>query len=57
MGIRNAYKILVIKPEGSRPLGRPRRRWEDDIRTNFEVVVRMWTGYILLRIGTSGGLL
>jgi hypothetical protein len=28
---RNAYKILVGKPEGKRPLGRPRRRWENNI--------------------------
>jgi len=27
--MRNAYKILVGKPEGKRPLRRPRRRWED----------------------------
>jgi hypothetical protein len=27
---RNAYRILVVKPEGKRPLGRPRRRWEDN---------------------------
>jgi len=27
--IRNAYKILVVKPEEKRPLGRPSRRWED----------------------------
>jgi hypothetical protein len=27
---RNAYRILVGKPEGKRPLGRPRRRWEDN---------------------------
>jgi hypothetical protein len=26
---RNSYRILVGKPEGKRPLGRPRRRWED----------------------------
>jgi hypothetical protein len=30
--MRNAYKILVGKSEGKRPLGRPRRRWEDIIR-------------------------
>jgi hypothetical protein len=30
--MRNAYKILVGKPEGKRPLGRPRRRWEDNIK-------------------------
>jgi hypothetical protein len=29
---RNAYRILVGKPEGKRPLGRPRRRWDDDIK-------------------------
>jgi hypothetical protein len=30
--VRNAYNILVGKPEGRRPLGRPRRRWEDNIK-------------------------
>jgi hypothetical protein len=30
--MRNAFKILVGKPEGKRPLGRSRRRWEDDIK-------------------------
>jgi hypothetical protein len=29
---RNGYRILVGKPEGNRPLGRPRCRWEDNIR-------------------------
>jgi hypothetical protein len=29
---RNAYRILVGKPEGKRPLRRPRRRWEDSIK-------------------------
>jgi len=29
--IRNAYKILVEKPEGKRPHRKPRRRWEDNI--------------------------
>jgi hypothetical protein len=29
--VRNAYSILVGKPEGRRPLGRPRRRWKDSI--------------------------
>jgi hypothetical protein len=29
------YKVLVGKPEGKRPLGRPRRRWEDGIRTDL----------------------
>jgi hypothetical protein len=32
---RNAYRILVGKPEGKRPLGRPRSRWVDNIKMNF----------------------
>jgi hypothetical protein len=32
---RNAYRILVGKPEGRRPLGRPRRRWVDTIKMDL----------------------
>jgi hypothetical protein len=32
---RKVYKVLVGKPEGKRPLGRPRRRWEDEIRMDL----------------------
>jgi hypothetical protein len=32
---RNSYRLLVGKPEGRRPLGRPRRRWVNNIRTNI----------------------
>jgi hypothetical protein len=32
---RNAYKILVGKPEGKRPLGRPRRRWVDNVKIDL----------------------
>jgi hypothetical protein len=32
---RKVYKVLVGKPEGKRPLGRPRRRWEDGIRMDI----------------------
>ena len=35
---RGLYRVLVGKPEGNRPLGRPRRRWEDNINT-FTVIV------------------
>jgi len=35
---REVYRILVGKPEGRRPLGRPRRRWEDNIRTDLQEV-------------------
>jgi hypothetical protein len=31
----NAYNILVVKPERKKPLGRPRHRWEDNIRTDL----------------------
>ena len=33
---RSAFKILTDKPTGKRPLGRPRRRWEDNIRMNLK---------------------
>jgi len=32
------YRVLVGKPEGKRPLGRPRRRWVDNIRTDLQEV-------------------
>jgi len=32
---RRVYRVLVGKPEGKRPLGRPRRRWVDTIRTDL----------------------
>jgi hypothetical protein len=32
---RNTYRILVGKPEGKRPLGRPRHRWEDNIKLDL----------------------
>jgi hypothetical protein len=35
---REVYKVLVGKPEGKRPLGRPRRRWEDGIRMDLREV-------------------
>jgi hypothetical protein len=41
--IRNSYNILVGKPEGKRPLGRPRCRWED-IRMDFREVG--WEGVV-----------
>jgi hypothetical protein len=35
---RNAYRILVGKPEGKRPLGRPTRRWVDNIKMDFREI-------------------
>jgi hypothetical protein len=55
---RGAYRVLVGRPEGRRPLGRPRHRWKDNIKMNLqEVRWGAWTGLIWLRIGTGGGLL
>jgi hypothetical protein len=51
---RGAYRILV----GRRPLGRPRCRWEDNIKMDLqEVGWGEWTGLSWLRIGTGGELL
>ena len=35
---RSAFKILTGKPTGKRPLGKPRRRWEDNIRIDLEEI-------------------
>jgi hypothetical protein len=54
---RKVYKVLVGKPEGKTPLGRPRRRWEDGIRTDLREIglgVRIAFGW--LRTGTGSGL-
>jgi hypothetical protein len=37
-GERKVYKVLVGKPEGKRPLGRPRRKWEDGIRMDLREI-------------------
>jgi hypothetical protein len=37
-GMRVVYRVLVGKPEGKRPLGRPRRRWEDNIKMDLQEV-------------------
>ena len=37
---RGVHKVLVGKPEGKRRLGRPRRRWEDNIKMDLQEVVR-----------------
>jgi len=35
---RGVYRVLVGKPEGKRPMGRPRRRWEDNIKMGLQEV-------------------
>jgi hypothetical protein len=49
---------MVGYPEGKRPIGRPMRRWEDNIKMDLsEIVLEVLVGFIWLRIGTGGGLL
>jgi hypothetical protein len=40
--MKNVYRILVVKPEGKRPFGRLRRRWEDNIRIDLRQI--RWDG-------------
>jgi hypothetical protein len=53
---RGVNRVLVGKPEGKRPLRRPRHRWEDNIMTDLqEMGWGAWTELIWLRIRTGGG--
>ena len=55
-GQKRAYVVLMRRTEGRMPLGRPRRRWKDNIKMDFQAVG--WgkcTGLMWLRIGTVGG--
>jgi hypothetical protein len=52
--------VLIGKPEGKRPLERPRRRWVDNVKMDLTEIGGgevMWTELVRLRIGTSGELL
>jgi hypothetical protein len=56
--MRNAYRILIERPEGKRPLRRLRRRWDDNIRIELREIG--WEGVDWMhvaQVGTSGGLL
>jgi hypothetical protein len=56
--MRGAYNILVGRPEGRRPLGKPRLKWKDNIKMDLrEIGFAEWIGFIWFRIGTGGGLL
>jgi len=48
---RGIYRVLVGKPEGKSPLGRPRRRWEDNIKVDLQGVG--YGGYGLYRPGSG----
>ena len=53
---RGVHKVLVGKPEGKRPLGRPRHIWQDNNKMDLqEVGCGAWTGSIWRKIGTGTG--
>jgi len=52
---RGVHRVLIGKPEGKRPVGRPRRRWKDNIKKDLQEVGVVGTGWSWLRIGTGGG--
>jgi hypothetical protein len=55
---REVYEVLVGEPEGKRPLGRPRHKWEDGIRWMLgRLAGEVWIGLVWLRIGPGGELL
>jgi hypothetical protein len=52
---RGVYRVLVWKPEGKRPPGRPSHRWEYNIMMDLKKVgCGAWTGLVWLRIGKGG---
>jgi hypothetical protein len=55
---RGVYSVLVGRPESKSPLGRPKRRWEDNIKMDLGRQGSIGrTGFSWLRIGSSNGLL
>jgi hypothetical protein len=46
MGVRRCYRSLVGKPEGKRPLGRPRRKWVDNIKMDLREIGWYGMGWI-----------
>jgi hypothetical protein len=53
---REVYRVLMGKPEGTRPMGRPTCRWKVNIRMDLqEVGCRVWSGLGWLRRETGGG--
>jgi len=55
-GGKRRVRGLVGKPEDKRPVGRPRRRWEDNIKMDIqEIGCGIWTGSSWLRTGRGGG--
>jgi hypothetical protein len=57
MGARSACRIFVEKPDGMRPFGRPRPRWEDNIKVDLREGKMGQTETMWLSVRTCGGLL
>jgi hypothetical protein len=56
--MKNAYKILVGKPEGKRPLERPKHRWEDNVKLGLKEIGWDGEGWInVAQVVTNSGLL
>jgi hypothetical protein len=54
--VLGVYGVLLGKPEGKTPLGKPRHRWVDNIKMDLqEVYIGAWIGSSCLRIRTDGG--
>jgi hypothetical protein len=54
---RGVYRVLVGRPEGNRPLGRPSRRWEENVKMGFSETGMNGVNWIrLVQVGSSGGL-
>jgi hypothetical protein len=52
---RGVYRVLVVRPEGKRPLGRPRRRWEDNIKMDLRKIGIDVASWIQLAQDRSSG--
>jgi len=55
--VRNTQQILIRIPEEKIPLGRSKRRWDDNIKMDLKWNVGVWAGLHLFRVGSSCGLL
>jgi hypothetical protein len=55
--VEKKYRSVVKKSEAERPLGRPRRRWEDNFKIDVKQNWMTSTGFVWLKVGTGGGLL
>lgn len=56
-GGRKMYRVLLGKPKGKRPLGRPGYGWDYNVKLDLEEIDKVWTGFFHLRMGVSGRLL